>query len=47
MILIQDGTKTDIFSLGVLLFTMYFYSYPWEDKYDSDLEKNEIYKHLC
>jgi len=26
---VQDGTKSDVFALGCILFTMYFYVYPW------------------
>ena len=26
---VQDGTKSDVFALGCILFTMYFYQYPW------------------
>ena len=27
---VQDGTKSDVFALGCILFTMYFYAYPWQ-----------------
>ena len=28
---VQDGTKSDVFALGCILFTMYFYRYPWHN----------------
>ena len=28
---VQDGTKSDVFALGCILFTMFFYAYPWQN----------------
>ena len=39
---IQDGTKSDVFALGCILFTMYFYAYPWQNSNVSPHE-HEIY----
>jgi serine/threonine protein kinase len=44
---VQDGTKSDVFALGCILFTMYFYAYPWQSINDSPHEHEIYYRHLC
>ncbi len=29
---VQDGTKSDVFALGCILFIMYFRAYPWAEE---------------
>lgn len=41
--IIQDGKKIDIFSLGVILFVLYFQQYPFEKKATPN---DKFYKHL-
>ena len=42
----QDGTKSDVFALGCILFTMCFYAYPWNSEKTSPHEHEMYYKHL-
>jgi Neu-associated kinase len=43
---VQDGTKSDVFALGCILFTMYFYQYPWQSTNVSPHPEEWFYRHI-
>jgi serine/threonine protein kinase len=43
---VQDGTKSDVFALGCILFTMYFYQYPWLSTEVPPHPEEWFYRHI-
>jgi serine/threonine protein kinase len=43
---VQDGTKSDVFALGCILFTMYFEAYPWRSENVSPHSEERFYRHI-
>ena len=43
---VQDGTKSDVFALGCILFTMYFYQYPWLNTEVPPHPEEWFYRHI-
>jgi serine/threonine protein kinase len=40
---VQDGTKSDVFSLGCILFTMYFNQYTWANSNIAPFPEERLY----
>ena len=43
---VQDGEKTDVFALGVLLFTMYLEMYPWQTERQAPHADERFYRYI-
>ena len=43
---VQDGTKSDVFALGCILFAMFFFVNPWQNSNASPHEHDWYYRHL-